>query len=440
MAPVVYRIDAAGAVDGLGNRHANCSLLLQINPVNWPALELLAIGSPEEVSSHPAASSLPDTQRMRLPDDVAIPGLVNAHSHLDLSHIGSQPFDPARGFVGWVEFIQSRRCQTDHETAASVRSGIELTLAGGVVAVGDVAGVWGTAAYEALAGSCLRGVSGIEVFGLGCRQAKVTARIQELGAMLDASDSHARGVRWTWQPHAPYSAGLDVYEACARSCLEHGRPLLTHLAETPEERRFVARGDGPQADLLKRMGIWDESCLDGLAEGRTPVEYLMGVLESVPCIIAHANDASDRDIELLATTRTTVAYCPRASSYFRQDDAFGPHRYQEMLDAGINVGLGTDSIVNIPELESDRLSTLDEARLLVRRDRLDAEVAMGMATWRAGLPLGLDRDGFSFSREGLPRKLHGLSLVRVGGSKAGDGLAQRVMTSEHLPRLVRPTA
>ncbi|MFU8829599.1 MAG: hypothetical protein ACNA8P_09225, partial [Phycisphaerales bacterium] len=67
MAPVVYRIDTAGAVDGLGNRHADCSLLVQINPETWPELELLAIGTPEEVSSHPAASSLTEIRRMRMP-------------------------------------------------------------------------------------------------------------------------------------------------------------------------------------------------------------------------------------------------------------------------------------------------------------------------------------------------------------------------------------
>ncbi|XHC27268.1 hypothetical protein ABWH91_06785 [Phycisphaerales bacterium ac7] len=77
--------------------------------------------------------------------------------------------------------------------------------------------------------------------------------------------------------------------------------------------------------------------------------------------------------------------------------------------------MGTDSIVNLPEEDSDRLSTLDDARLLVRRDGLPPGVALAMATWRGADALGLDPDCYSLAPSRLPRRLAGLGLVDVSG-------------------------
>lgn len=214
---------------------------------------------------------------------------------------------------------------------------------------------------------------------------------------------------------------------------------MTHAAETSEEHRFVAYGDGPQADFLHRIGVWDEQSLSEVGAGRSPIEHLSKIMRDAPMIIAHANDLSDRDVGILASSQATVAYCPRASRYFRQHLTFGPHRYRELLAAGVSVALGTDSIVNLPSEQADRLSTLDDARLLVREDGLECGVALGMATWRGGVALGLRREGFSLAAVAEARTLYGLSVVACGDvDKEITDPAERVMASAHLPVLMRP--
>src|SRR5690606_38178109 len=141
------------------------------------------------------------------------------------------------------------------------------------------------------------------------------------------------------QPHAPYSCGSRLYDAAA----DLGLPLATHLAETIEEITFVRTGEGPFADLLRRIGVWDAS-ITGC--GLHPVDALAPALERGPWIAAHLNYIEARHIELLGRLGVSAAYCPRASEYFSHPaEGEAPHRYREMLAAGVNVALGTDSIV-----------------------------------------------------------------------------------------------
>jgi aminodeoxyfutalosine deaminase len=175
--------------------------------------------------------------------------------------------------------------------------------------------------------------------------------------------------------------------------------------------------------------VWDDSILREVGHGKSPVEHLAPTLTCAPFIAAHVNDASNADIEALARTRTTVAYCPRASAYFGADACFGPHRYREMLAAGINVALGTDSVINLPPWSSEtaqRLSTLDEARFLYRRDHIDPSVLLRMATVNGALALGLDGERFQFSSGSSPL---GITSVPAGGSPGSDVLRRVLLTS-----------
>jgi len=435
-------IHAAGAVDGSGTVLVPCSALISASDDLFPAVNLLAIGDREAVQAHPASAALPSRRIIEAPDSILIPGLVNAHTHLDLTHIGPRPFEIGRSFVDWVDMIRAERTSQTESIRASVSEGARRSLAGGVVAVGDIAGVFGIDAFRALASTHLIGLSGIELFGVGKRQVQVLGMLDGLADEADIIAERSAGLGWTWQPHAPYSVGPRLYRECARRCSDRDIPMMTHLAETPEERQFVASGDGLQRELLERLGAWDSTCGESIGKGASPVSHLRDVLDQTRTIAAHVNCASDADIETLAATRTTVAYCPRASEYFRQHDAFGPHRYRDMLEAGINVALGTDSIVNLPADQAERISTLDDARLLVGRDGLDPTIALGMATWRGGLALGLDREGFSLAPRRLPRRLYGLSLVKIGAedlSGVPESIAAMLMASEHIPTLVRPS-
>jgi cytosine/adenosine deaminase-related metal-dependent hydrolase len=182
-----------------------------------------------------------------------------------------------------------------------------------------------------------------------------------------------------------------MYEWAARLGAERGLPLATHLAETVEEREFVAHGTGPQREMLERLGVWDNAALEHVGKGNHPVQHLAGVLGMARFVAAHVNDADDAAIETLARTGTVVAYCPRASAYFGAERPFGPHRYREMMEAGVVVALGTDSIVNLPEAAvMEGISVLDEMRFLHRRDGTDPRLLVRMGTVNGAGALGID--------------------------------------------------
>lgn len=389
------------------------------------AAEVIAIGPAGEVGAGAAAIG---ARRVDLPGHVLIPALVNAHTHLDLTHVGPRPHPaadrPGTGFTEWVRIVLQARATTDEQIAASVSEGVERSVSGGVVAVGDVGGVGRTAPLEALRASPLEGVSFIEFFGLGDRQAVAVSAMEALAA---ATSLDSGGVRLGLSPHAPYSAGLRVYEAAAELSARLGLPLQTHLGESLDERQFVMRGFGPFRRLFEELGLLNGSSLQDLARGRRPIEHLAGALAAASWSLAHGNDSTDEEIALLARAGASVVYCPRCHEYFGHEATLGPHAYRRMLDAGVNVALGTDSIINLP-LNPDgswpSLSTLDEARLLARRDGFDPTAALGMCTTRGARSLGLDESRFRLTSGSLA----GLAAVEVG--RAHGGPAAAIMASD----------
>lgn len=432
--------------------------------------ELLASGRTEDVEKHARTLGMSEGSPQRIPrssgarttsdlkNSVLLPGLVNAHTHLDLTHLGPHPFDPDAGFTAWARMIVNARLRDSDALRASVNDGIARTIAGGVVAVGDIAGVIQTGPIRALQDSGLLGVSFIEYFGVGTRQEEMIARISTLldrmNVSYESSDdrAHARDERRSaganpevrphdnahigLQPHAPYTAGLRLLEWTAQ---QHHLPLCTHLAETLAEREFISRGTGPFRDFLESMGFWDDSILHEVGQGKTPIEHLAPALRAAPrgWLVAHVNDCNDNDLQLLAETKTSVAYCPRSSAYFRNHHSLGPHRYRDMLHAGINVCLGTDSIVNLPPEEADRISTLDEMRFLFQRDATDPTLLLKMATTNGARALGLDPSLFSLANPSKgARAIAGLIAVDVSGVNASRPMLERAMQSSGPPRVL----
>ncbi len=342
-----------------------------------------------------------------------MPALVNAHTHLDLTHIGPVAHDPSEGFVKWIDHIRTNRKQEDSDIRQAVRLGIQASLAGGTIAVGDIAGapsgrITDAPAHE-LAVSPMLATSYLEFFGIGKTEDPVIEKIQHYLTNTHPQSRKAlknSGVTIGFQPHAPYTVGLPVYQQITKIAQQHAMPLSTHLAETPEEHEFIAKGIGPQRQFLERFGVWEDSILDHIAKDNHPVEYLADVFKQSQYLVAHVNDATDAAIATLAETKTSVAYCPRGSAYFGADQHFGPHRYQDMLAAGVNVCLGTDSIVNLDT--PNRISILDEMRFLHRRDATDPKRLLQMATTNGAMALGLDKSGFT-----LAVGNHPLGLIAV---------------------------
>jgi aminodeoxyfutalosine deaminase len=411
--PTIVRFDGAGVLDAHGVAVAPGSLLVEFadRPGSIFPARVLAVGRPADVDRHEAgrARALRTVSR---PNAVLIPGLVNAHTHLDLTHIGPQPHDPDRGFMPWIDMIRTRRETDPARIAASVQRGIKLSLAAGTVAVGDIAGAVRAQMtfqpWQTLRGSRLLAVSWLEFFGIGKGEIRSGEMLERLRGELHAAAAANSRVRIGLQPHAPNTVARSVYARAVEiaTTLGHAAAISTHLAESPEEHRFVSEAAGPQRELLESLGLWDDSIPADLGRGLHPVRHMEPVLAQTPFTVAHVNDATDEAIAILAKTGTRVVYCPRASAYFGAERHFGPHRYRDMLAAGVCVALGTDSIVNLPP-EAGRLPTegssgrgmsiLDEMRFLYARDGTNPLDLLRMATSSGAAALGMPTEAFGFT-------------------------------------------
>lgn len=410
-----FRIDARAIADPEIGIIEHATLVLERDPAG---VIVRYCGKSDEL---PSALIDPGVPLLTLHEQLLMPALVNAHTHLDLTHIGPQPHEPGDGFVRWVDMIRTNRAQTDEDIARCVRLGIERSLKGGVIAVGDIAGAPAGRLTESpariLADSPLLGVSYLEFFGIGTSAPGCIRRVDAF--LRDHASSLMRemegsGVRFGLQPHATNTIDLSVYRWVALAALARDIPVSTHLAETPEERAFIAHATGPQREMLERLGVWDDSILDTIGKGNHPIEHLEEVLSTSPMLVAHVNDATDHGIEILASTNTSVAYCPRASAYFGADAHFGHHRYRDMLDAGVNVCLGTDSIVNLDT--PDRMSTLDDMRLLWTRGDRDPIRLLSMGTRNGAIALGIDPVRFSLKQDARPAGIVGIECAGCGDS------------------------
>ncbi|HZW07832.1 MAG TPA: amidohydrolase family protein [Phycisphaerales bacterium] len=408
----VRRFDATAAVDGRGHgaSHPGGVSAVIERSVNG-SLTLAALAPTAEVAASSRWAGAPVTDRSGC---LLIPGLVNAHTHLDLTHIGPRPHDPADGFAVWIDMIIRERLGEEPAIAEAIRHGVNLLLTGGVVLVGDIAGVVGGKPSDipgrALAeDGRINGVSYVEFFAQGARgEAGVRNAIDARESLQGAHGSpHNSRVVFGIQPHAPYSVGWDHYDRLL-SAVGTVTPICTHLAESTAEREFIARAAGPFRALLERLGLWDPQAAASVGRGRTPVAHLADYLLHGRQAVVHCNDVSDEDLEELAKSEAPVIYCPRSSAYFGAERDFGPHRYRDMLARGMTVALGTDSIVNLDT--PDRISTWDEMRFLHRRDGTDPVTLLDMATTSGATALRRDPSAFTFSPLG---PLAGLVAIPV---------------------------
>ena len=358
--------------------------------------EIIAAGSPQEIGS------IPDANIQRI-EGLVIPPFANIHTHLDLSGVGIKP--PAQSFVTWVEETVTpiRTESSVQEVQTATKLGIDLALAGGTAMVGDIASTEDVA--DQVEKSILGGVSFVEVFGLGDRQALAIEKINVLSNRFGIS------------PHAPYSCGLDVY----RAAFESGRPVATHLAEMQEELEATKNGSGDLVEFATRLGVRNDTATSW---NKHPIDGLMEILGERSMIAVHVNYMEDRHVELLANSQVTVAYCPRASAYFGHTN----HRYREMLASGIAVALGTDSLICLDT--PDRISLLDELRYLFKEGCTDPSTLLTMATVNGARALGEDTT------------LLTLEVGRIAGllaiESASENAFESAMVSTTPPRWIVP--
>jgi cytosine/adenosine deaminase-related metal-dependent hydrolase len=348
------------------------------------------------------------------PDGALVPGFVNAHTHLSLSDMAGK-FRPTRNFAAWIGRLALRRhLRTDGSVRRAVEAGARASLAAGTTAGADLTA---DGDFDAVLG---RDGARWTVFGeVFLFAEKGLRRLAEAVAAMEAL-ARAAPVRVGLSPHTPYTAGPEVFTAARRAADERGWPISTHLHETLDEIAFAERGEGPLHDWLTRLGLvpplWPPP-------GVRPIRMLAEAgFFARPVLVAHANYLLDEEIEILAKSRSSVAFCPRSHAFFKHRD----HPWRRLLAAGVNVCLGTDSLASSPSL-----SVLDEARFLFSNEPdADPRTLLAMATARGARALGLE-DELGDLRPGLAAALCAVSpLPRsrepLAAILAGEGSVQRV--------------
>jgi len=274
-----------------------------------------------------------------------LPPLVNAHTHLELTHFpawadaageGAKPDD----FVAWIlHLVRVKRSLTLAQLQASLAAGLQAALRAGTGAIGDILTTLDAAtAYRS---SPLYGRIFTEV--LGRDPAAVSARLKAIEALL--SEHPDQELTWGLSPHAPYTLSAVAISQVFAFAARHKLQSAMHLAESAEESRFLASGSGAIAERLYVAAHWDPAA--DPPPGRTPVQALCqpGRLRSGDLVV-HGVQVDDADIALLKQTGCSVVLCPRSNAALK----VGKAPLAAYLTAGVPLALGTDSLASAPSL------------------------------------------------------------------------------------------
>ena len=315
----------------------------------------------------------PDEPVIDLGEVILLPGLVNAHCHLDYTDfVGAIP--PPKSFTDWIDAIVDLKADVDDAAHAdSWRHGADQCLRYGTTTLGNIESRPDQLPHLWLA-TPLRVVSFFELI-LFKPESNAAQAVEDVESWLTAN-LPPQG-RAGLSPHAPYTTNADLLEACSRKA----RLLAIHLAESADEHEMFCHGRGRMFERLASAGRVNSDC--GF---NSPIAHAAahGILRASTLAI-HANYLSETDVKQLAKSRASVVHCPRSHEYFRHE----PFNEAGLSKAGVNLCLGTDSLATTREREAE-LSLFDEMRLhavsfpsltaetILRRTTLNAAAALGM--------------------------------------------------------------
>ena len=340
---------------------------------------IVAVGERADV-----VARFPNADVDDLGEAAILPGFVNCHSHLELTAMRGALDDVEHDFKSWLLKINGLRAAlSDDDIVAAAIGGAREGAAAGVTCFGDI-GRFGHAGVAALKEAGLRGVVFQET-EFSPDNSTADDDFRKLGEKFETLKKEETGlVRVGLSPHSPYTVGSRLFELIAQYAIINRVPLSIHAAESAEEMSLLTRGEGFFMDFYERMD------LEWSSPHCTPIEYLerLGVLSTRP-LLAHCVMASDSDIRRIASNRASVAHCPKSNAKF----GHGYAPFEKLLDAGISVGLGSDSVAsnNVCDLlEEARFAALAARNRLGRNRFISAKDALYAATMGGAKAMGLD--------------------------------------------------
>ena len=305
-----------------------------------------------------------------------VPGLVNAHTHLEFSLL-TEPIPTTGRFTDWIRSVVKYHHEHPDIVAGAIRAGIEESLRCGTTLIGDIA-TTGWSMNDYLDGD-FSGVVFQELLGL--TDERVASQLEVAQRSVTAEFSTADSGRRTphpnplpskargegtggddrfgsslithhsplatllgLSPHAPYSVHPELFREAITLARRSSSPLAMHLAETEAELELLAEGTGEFRELLEEFGLWREGLFGG---GKRPMQYLEALAEAPAPLIVHGNYLDDAELRFLAARpHMTLVYCPRTHAAFGHRE----HPWRRLRELGGSVAIGTDSRASNPDL------------------------------------------------------------------------------------------
>jgi len=282
-----------------------------------------------------------------LGEQVLLPGLINAHCHLDYTCLRGK-IPPQKSFTDWIRSINAEKAKlAPKDYVASISDGFEEAKRFGTTAIANLTGfpelipqvqppirTWWFAEL-------------IDIRAPECANELVDRAMESLGR------ARPPGAPGGLAPHALLTASTDLFRRCGEIAQRKHLLLTTHLAESREELEMYRYASGPLYEFLTSIGRPMDDC-----GSKTPLELFVGAIgeRALPqWIVAHLNELTESDFELLerSDSKFHVVHCPGSHKYF----GHSPFAFERLRSLGFNVCLGTDSLVS-----NETLSLFDEMR------------------------------------------------------------------------------
>jgi cytosine/adenosine deaminase-related metal-dependent hydrolase len=311
---------------------------------------------------------------LKLQNTVLMPGLINVHTHLELPELLNTI--RSKAFSDWIlNLIKIKKGLTIEDYTASATKNITTIIQTGTTTIGEICtqGV----SPEFIRKSGLRAVVFYEIIKMGPR-----VRNQESRIRLPRGSNSAL-IKYGLSPHSPYTVSESILRDISLLSSKKNMRIAMHIAESKDELKlFLRKKSG--LERLYNIASWN---LDWAPQIDSSVKYLdcIGLLSN-NLLAVHAVQITNKDIALIKRKVVSIAHCPRSNKETR----VGRMPLSKLLNAGITVGLGTDSLASTPSL-----NMWDEMRFayhLHHRDGIAAKDIFKLATIGGAKALGLFKE------------------------------------------------
>jgi cytosine/adenosine deaminase-related metal-dependent hydrolase len=377
-----------------------------VHPISSPAQQdsvLIFNENGEILALEPA--SVHDPSSVRRVSGQLVPGFVNTHCHLELSHMLGQ-VDTGTGLIPFIKSVVTKRGMAAELIQEAIAKADAYMYEQGIVAVGDISNVTDTFAQKQV--SKMSYYTFVECFDF-LQDAQAQAEFDKYYSVYTALQT-PQGSAKSLVPHAPYSVSPKLFQLINQANAGQERCISIHNQETPPENELFLTGGGDFPPFYQSFGI-DMSGFK--ANGQPAIHYALAHLDPAHRTLFVHNSLSTREDIRAAqawSNKTYWATCANANLYIENRLP----NYQAFLDTEARVCIGTDSLTS-----NWQLSVLEELKTIARfQSYVPFETLLRWATLNGAQALGFDQRLGSFEQGKQP----GINLL--------TGLDEKGFTSQ----------